>query len=133
MNIYWKIICLVLLLVASFVSGWRVEYWHYTAERESEAAAAIKQQNKNMSTLIEDHNKEVARIDGLNAQTTAEQVHTQLLIQAQNDEIQKVERKLNSLKVGSCTLNSNADSLLNDAYKAAFPTTPPHAGKTKGG
>lgn len=125
MNIYWKIISALLVVLASFAAGWRVEYWHYTAERESEVTASIKQQNKNMDTLIEVHNKEVSHINDLNTQTTADQVHTQLLIQAQNDEIQKVERKLSTLKVGSCTLNGNADSLLNDAYRAAFPTATP--------
>lgn len=125
MNIYWKIISIVLLLVASFVAGWRVEYWHYTAERESQVTAAMKQQNKNMDTLIEVHNKEVSHINDLNTQTTADQVKTQLLIQAQNDEIHKVEQRLATLKVGSCTLNSNADSLLDSAYRAAFPAAQP--------
>lgn len=131
MNIYFKILTAILVIAISFAAGWRVEYWHYTAQRESEVTAAIKQQDKNVTTLIDTHNKEVAHINDLNTQTTAEQVKTQLLIQAQNDEIKKVEQRLNTLKVGACSFNSNGDSLLDDAYRAAFPTGYP-AAKPKG-
>lgn len=133
MNIYTKILAAIIVIALSFFAGWRVEYWHYTAERESEVTAAIKQQTKNMDTVIETHNKEVQHINDLNAQNTAEQVKTQLLIQAQSDEIHKVEQRLATLKVGTCSLNGNADSVLLDAYKAAFPNAAPATGKTKGG
>lgn len=132
MNVYIKVLIGVILLAISFAAGWRVEYWHYTAERESAFTKALNQQNKNMDTLIEAHNKEVNHINDLNTQTTADQVKTQLLIQAQSDEIHKVEQRLSTIKVGSCTLNGNADSLLDSAYRAAFPASAPPVGKPKG-
>lgn len=126
MTIYAKVILGFLVIVLAFISGWRVEYWHYSAEREDELTSALTTQNKNMNTLIDAHNKEVTRIDTINSQTAADQIHTQLLIQAQNDAIDQIQSKLQTLKVGSCTFNSNADSVLGGAYQAAFgaPATP---------
>lgn len=120
-----KIIIGVVWSILLFAAGWRIEYWHYSAQREGEVTAAMKQQNANMTTLIDAHNKEVTHIDSLNLATTQDQVHTQLLIQEQNDAIARVNEKLANLRVGSCTLNGTADSVLLDAYKAAFPSAAP--------
>ena len=131
MDIRVKFIVGLLVCIFCFLSGWKVEDWHYSSQRESELQAALKQQNADTAKLIDAHNKEVAHIDQLNDATTSDQVHTQLLIQAQNDAIAKIDTKLSTLRVGACTLTPASNGVLLDAYKAAFPTAAP-APKAKG-
>ena len=131
MDIRIKVALGLLWSVFMFLAGWRVESWHYSEQQRSQLEAALKEQNANTTLLINVHNKEVEHIDALNAATTQDQVHTQLLIQAQNDAIAKLDTKISSIRVGVCTIAPTANSVLLDAYKAAFPVAP--APKANGG
>lgn len=128
-NVYIKVILAVLWSALLFVAGWRVEYWHFSAQQAEALATQLKQQNENMDKLVAANNKEVDHIDNLNLATSQDQVTTQKLIQDQSNAITKLNSKVASLGVGVCTLSPNADSVLDNAYKIAFPPPAPDATK----
>lgn len=128
-NAYVKIGLALVWSVLVFLAGWRVEAWH-TSEKEVAALQdQITKQNIANQVLVANQNALVTSINGLNDQTSKDQVNTQNLIQEQKNAIGQVYKKLASLNVGVCSISPDADGLLNSAYQAAFPTAPD--GKTK--
>lgn len=111
----------IVVVTIAFFAGWKVEYWHYTSLQNMAIQKNLSDFAKKQDQLIEDHNKEVTEFNTRNDQTVGDQVKTQLLLKEQSDAIAKLEYRVGRIKVGSCTFNSDADSLLKSAYKAAVP------------
>jgi hypothetical protein len=123
-NAYVKIGLALVWSVIVFLAGWRVEAWHTSEKEVAALTAQLKQQNDATKTMVDNQNKLVDHIDTLNSATSQDQVHTQALIQDQSHAISQVYKKLATLNVGVCTLNPNADGVLDSAYQAAFPAAP---------
>lgn len=121
MTIYAKVLLAVLTLAMTFLSGWKVEYWHYSSEQNKAVSKSLADFAEKQDQLIAAHNKEVAEFNTRNDQTIGDQLKTQLLLKEQNDAIAKLQYRVGHIKVGSCTFNGDADSLLKRAYESAIP------------
>lgn len=121
MTIYAKILLAILTISLAFLSGWKVEYWHYSSEQNKAVNKSLADFAEKQDQLIAAHNKEVSEFNTRNDETTGDQLKTQLLLKEQNDAIAKLQYRVGRIKVGSCTFNGDADSLLKRAYQSAIP------------